>query len=70
MLIGSSSGTAFTDSTASGGYYEYYVEAVDNEGNSSRASESVYIDNLAPGTPVISLNSVNDSYVSVMQILI
>lgn len=65
VLIGSSSGTAFTDSTASGGYYEYYVEAVDNEGNSSRASESVYIDNLAPGTPVISLNSVNDSYVSV-----
>lgn len=63
-LIGSSNGTAFTDSTAFGGYYEYYVEAVDNEDNVSRASASVFIDNLAPSAPVLTLNSVNDDYVS------
>ncbi len=63
-LIGSSNGTAFTDSTAFGGYYEYYVEAVDNEDNVSRASASVFIDNLAPTAPVLTLNSVKDDYVS------
>ena len=63
-LIGSSNGTAFTDSTAFGGYYEYYVEAVDNEDNVSRASASVFIDNLAPSAPVLTLNSVTDDYVS------
>ncbi|MDE6592071.1 MAG: PKD domain-containing protein [Oscillospiraceae bacterium] len=63
-LIGSSNGTAFTDSTAFGGYYEYYVEAVDNEGNVSRASASVFIDNLAPTAPVLKLNSVTDEYIS------
>ena len=63
-LIGSSNGTAFTDSTAFGGYYEYYVEAVDNEDNVSRASASVFIDNLAPSAPVLTLNSVKDDYVS------
>ena len=35
VLIGTSTGTAYTDSAAVGGYYEYYVEAVDNEGNVS-----------------------------------
>lgn len=64
-LIGSSNGTAFTDSTAFGGYYEYYVEAVDNEGNVSRASDSVFIDNLAPATPVLTLDSVKDDYVMI-----
>ena len=64
ILIGSSNGTAFTDSTAFGGYYEYYVEAVDNEENVSRASASVFIDNLAPSAPVLILNSVKDDYVS------
>lgn len=63
-LIGSSNGTAFTDSTAFGGYYEYYVEAVDNEDNVSRASTSVFIDNLAPTAPVLTLNSVKDDYVA------
>ena len=63
-LIGSSNGTAFIDSTAFGGYYEYYVEAVDNEDNVSRASASVFIDNLAPTAPVLTLNSVKDDYVS------
>ena len=63
-LIGLSNGTAFTDSTAFGGYYEYYVEAVDNEGNVSRASTSVFVDNLAPSAPVLTLNTVKDDYVS------
>ena len=64
VLIGSSNGTAYNDPTAIGGYYEYYIEAVDNEGNVSRASESVFIDNLAPTAPILTLNSVQDSYIS------
>ncbi|MCM1525530.1 MAG: PKD domain-containing protein, partial [Ruminococcus sp.] len=64
ILIGSSTGTAFTDTTAVGGYYEYYVEAIDNEGNASRTSASVFIDNLAPSAPVLTVNSVTDEYVS------
>ena len=61
VLIGTSTGTAYTDSAAVGGYYEYYVEAVDNEGNVSRASESAYIDNLAPTAPILTLNSVHEN---------
>jgi len=63
-LIGTSNGTAYTDSTAFGGYYEYYVEAVDNEDNVSRASDSVFIDNLAPAAPVLTLDAVKDDHIS------
>ena len=63
VIIGTSKGTSYTDNTASGGVYEYYVEAVDNDNNISRASESVTVDNLAPSAPVLTVGSVNDLYV-------
>ena len=61
VRIGTSTGTAYTDSAAVGGYYEYYVEAVDNEENVSRASELACIDNLAPTAPILTLNSVHEN---------
>ena len=63
VIIGTSKGTSYTDNTASGGVYEYYVEAVDNDNNISRASESVTVDNLAPSAPVLTVSSVNELYV-------
>ena len=64
VLIGTSTGTAYTDSAASAGLYKYYVEAVDNEGNVSRASDIVTIDSLSPSAPVVSLSTVSDTFIS------
>lgn len=63
-LIGTSNGTAYTDSAVAAGLYEYYVEAVDNEGNVSRASDIVTIDNLSPTAPVLTINTVSDTFIS------
>lgn len=62
--IGFSNGSSFTDNSAFGEYYEYYVEAVDNDGNISRPSKTVSIDNLAPTEPVLTLETVNEKYIS------
>ena len=65
-VIGCSNGTSYIDKTAFGGMYEYCVEAVDNDGNTSRKSESVYIDNLTPAAPVLTVDSINELYVKLI----
>ena len=63
ILIGSSNGTSYTDNTAFSGLYEYRVEAVDNDDNTSKKSEKVIVDNAAPSAPELTLGSVNDLYI-------
>jgi fibronectin type 3 domain-containing protein len=55
VLIGTSSGTAYTDNTAFPGLYTYYVRALDIDGNESAPSVSRTIDNMPPTTPVLIL---------------
>ena len=64
VLIGSTSGTVYRDTTAFAGYYDYYVEAVDNDGNRSSASNKVSVDNDAPSAPVLSVGRVSDRFIS------
>ena len=45
-IIDTVSGTSYKDLNVEPGYHEYYVEAFDNEGNTSMFSESVFIDNI------------------------
>ena len=63
ILIGSSNGTSYTDNTAFSGFYEYCVEAVDNDDNTSKKSAKVSVDNAAPSAPELTISSVNDLYV-------
>lgn len=56
--IGTSVGNTYCDTSAVPGYHEYYVEAFDNEGNTSLFSNSVYIDNMAPTKPMLSIDDV------------
>ena len=64
VLIAKTEGTAYTDKNAFAGLYTYYVEAVDNEGNVSTASQKVTVDNEAPTKPILTLSKVGDSYIS------
>ncbi len=63
ILIGSSNGTSYTDNTAFSGFYEYCVEAVDNDDNTSKKSAKVSVDNAAPSAPELTISSANDLYV-------
>ncbi len=56
--IGTSVGNTYSDASAEPGYHEYYVEAFDNEGNTSLFSSSVFVDNMAPTKPVLSIDDV------------
>ena len=64
VLIAKTEGTAYTDKNAFAGLYTYYVEAVDNDGNVSTASQKVTVDNEAPAKPALTLSKVGDSYIS------
>lgn len=64
VLIAKTVGTAYTDKNAFAGLYTYYVEAVDNDGNVSTASQKVTVDNEAPAKPALTLSKVGDSYIS------
>ncbi len=64
VLIAKTEGTAYTDKNAFAGAYTYYVEAVDDEGNVSTASNKVDVDNAAPSSPVLTVGKVTDEYIS------
>lgn len=53
--------TSYIDRNTEQGYYEYYVEAVDE--NSSAVSVSVFVDNMPPAAPVISLGEIGEKRV-------
>lgn len=63
-IIDTVSGTSYKDLNVKPGYHEYYVEAFDNEGNTSMFSESVFIDNMPPRKPVLSINEITSASIS------
>ena len=63
-IIDTVSGTSYKDLNVEPGYHEYYVEAFDNEGNTSMFSESVFIDNMHPRKPVLSINEITSASIS------
>lgn len=63
-LIDTVSGTSYKDYNAEPGYHEYYVEAFDNDGNTSMFSDSVFVDNMPPQKPVLSIDDISASSIS------
>ena len=64
-LIGTTVETTYTDETAvSLGDFTYYVCAYDNENYTSENSDSVIVDNLPPTSPVLSIDSIGETSVS------
>lgn len=64
-LIGTTVETTYTDETAvSLGDFTYYVCAYDNENYTSENSDSVIVDNLPPTAPVLSIDSIGETSVS------
>ncbi len=63
-IIDTVSGTSYKDLNVEPGYHEYYVEAFDNEGNTSMFSESVFIDNMPPRKPVLSISEITSASIS------
>ncbi len=61
ITVGTTKLTSYIDKNAEQGYHEYYVEAVDE--NSSAVSVSVFVDNMPPAAPVISLGEIGDKRV-------
>jgi len=62
--IGYSDGTSYIDNTAIAGYYTYYVEVEDRDGNVSVPSNTVSIDNQPPSKPILSLGTVTETSIS------
>lgn len=58
-IVGTSKSAVYIDKNIEQGYYEYYVEAA-NE-NSSAVSNSVFVDTMPPETPVISATEISDN---------
>ena len=64
-LIGTTVETTYTDETAVFlGDFTYYVCAYDNENYTSENSDSVIVDNLPPTSPVLSIDSIGETSVS------
>lgn len=58
------SGTSYKYLNVEPGYHEYYVEAFDNEGNTSLFSASAFIDNMPPKKPVLSINDISSTSIT------
>lgn len=61
VIIGTTKSAVYIDKNIEQGYYEYYVEAA-NE-NSSAVSNSVFVDTMPPEMPVISATEISDNKV-------
>lgn len=64
ILIKNVVGRLFTDSNLVSGSYTYTVKAIDNVGNYSLDSNSVVYNNMTPYVPVLSVESVTDTSIT------